>query len=973
MTPGEPEPRRSVRSTKGQHKALEALDQPIEPKRRGSKKSTKKQAESEHEEEEFIRCVCGATSQEGYAEDEPWIGCENCGAWQHNVCVGMSIFGEDLEDVTYYCEQCKPEEHKKLVAEMDRGERPWEERRRKYEEDKAEEDEKKKKKGAKKGKKRLSEIPQDEPRSSQKSAMSSASPAPERKTPGAKGTTSKRKDRHDSADTTTRVRYRSQHPYTEASKLADIETQEPSKLRKVSESQAVPVPADYEPPSDLPSSIPELPSGRHGSAKLLHKAIAHAINAYEKEGGYNPADGMSNDSRAERLALAIERAVYDTHPNIQEYAKQCRTLGANLKSNLELIVRLLDHTLTPPMLAVMTSDELASEKQQQETAAARERSMRQSIISTEEGQNGPRYRRTHKGDELIEGDGVAAPNEASSFPQRQLSRDTPAQSSKTGGPARMNSQGPASHSRKPSGESMRIDTQQSPTSDFDINKVFSSVKSPTAAQRRRPSAPIASQGPGVDPEVDRLLEDDGNDSPPYSPTEETDPDVVWRGNITMTSIADCQATAKHMGGANLAKTLGIAWTTLVPRQLTISGRLAVSTANEYLCGMRWSPMVDIVVASLRPASENGRADFDRIFNYFISKEKYAVVGDKGLGNVKDTYLIPVPAGTGNHPEFLLNLEDNCLPQTRTENMLLLVIVYRNDNSTMNRIHGSDWSNRLVSPSTHNSATPTPAPAPVPATFAQRSTSISAPTFSPTTPHLGSGGFPTPQPDANAQGQPAAYGQHHPQQQQNQAGAPPPMMQQPAPGRQLSQHELQQQGEARAREILGPYFNSPTAAFLMPQAAAMQPSEWHIVRGIFDREPQARDNLQALSELIAKAGQAKDAQAQQSQQSQQPQQPQHSQQPPPQHPPTSQPPHIAPPSASPKPPQPLGTIQQPMAQQTSSQQHLIQHSPPPAQTRQTPISLPSIPGMPASVHQSYQAAQAQAHQARNVQTPTAPPA
>ncbi|KAK7742393.1 Transcription factor bye1 [Cytospora paraplurivora] len=933
------EPRRSVRSTKGQHKALEALDQPIEPRRRGSKKSTKKQADPEPEEEEFIRCVCGATSQEGYAEDEPWIGCENCGAWQHNVCVGMSIFGEDLEDVTYYCEKCKPEDHKKLLEEMGRGESPWEERRRKYEEDKAEEDDKKKRKGVKKGKKRHSEAPQDEPRSSQKSAKSSASPAPEKKIGGGKHAAGKRKERHDSADTASR---------------------EPSKLRKVSESQSAPAPDDYEPPSDLPNSISELPSGRQGSAKLLQKALVHAINVYEKEGSYNPADGTSNESRAERLAIAIERAVHDTHPNVQEYAKQCRALSANLKGNPELIVRLLNHTLTPPMLAVMTSDEMASEKQQQETAAARERSMRQSIISTEDGQNGPRYRRTHRGDELIEGDNAAAPNETSSFPQRQLSRDAPAQSSKTSGPARTTSQGPVSHSRKPSGEPIRIDTQQSPSSDFDINKVFSSVKSPNASQKRRPSAPAPapSQGPGVDPEVDRLLEDDGNESPPYSPTEEVDPEVVWRGSITMTSIADCQATAKHIGGANLAKTLGLSWTTLVPRQLTISGRLAVSTANEYLCGMRWSPMVDIVVASLRPASESGKADFDRIFNYFISKEKYAVVGDKGLGNVKDTYLIPVPAGTGNHPEFLLNLEDNALPQTRTENMLLLVIVYRNDASTMSRIHGNDWSSRLVSPSGNNSATPTPAPV----TFAQRSTSISAPTFSPTTPHLGSGGFPTPQPDSNAQGQPGAYGQHHPQQHQGQAGAVP-MMPQPAPARPLSQHELQQQGEARARDILGPYFNSPTAAFLMPQAAAMQPNEWHIVRGIFDREPQARDNLQVLSELIAKAGQAKQPQSQQYP----------PQQPPPQQPHTAHSGPVAPPSASPKPPHAPNAFQQPSYQPGPGQQHLHQHSPPPAHARQTPISLPSIPGMPASVHQSYQAAQAQAHQARNVHTPAAPPA
>ncbi|KAJ0110064.1 spoc domain-containing protein [Diaporthe amygdali] len=898
----EAEPRRSVRSTKGQHKALDALDQPLETKRRG-KKSSKKQSEPEPEteEDELIRCVCGATSQDGYAEDEPWIGCEGCGVWQHNVCVGMSIFGEDLEDVTYYCEQCKPEEHKDLVEAIARGERPWDEKRRQYEEEKAaEEDEKKKKKGTKKGKKRQSELSQDDPRSSQKSAMSSASPAPEKKASGAKTAAGKRKERHDSADTTT--------------------TKEPSKLRKVSESESVPVAADYEPPNDLPNAIGDLPSGRQGSAKLLQKGLAHAINVYEKEGGYNPADGVSNDSRAERLSIAIERAVHDSHPNVQEYAKQCRTLSANLKSNSELIVRLLNHTLTPPMLAVMTSDQLASDKQQQETAAARERSMRQSIIATEETQTGPRYRRTHKGEELIEGDGFAVPSETPSFPQRQINRESSAQASKAGAPTR--TAGPGSHARTPSGEPMRIDTQQSPSNpNFDINKVFSSVKSPTGSQRRRPSAPapVSSQGPGDDPDVDRLLQDDGNESPPYSPTEETDPDVVWRGKVQMTNIANFQAKAKHVGGADLAKTLGISWKTLVPQELVIGGRLSVGTATEYLCGMRWSPSVDVVVASLTAAYDDGKKDFDRIYEYFDTRQKIAVVGDKTLANVKDTYLIPVPAGTGNHPEFILNLEDNYLPQTRDENMLLLVIVFRNDNSTMTKLHGSEWNNKAVaSPSAQASATPTPAPS----NFAHRSASLSGPSFSPTTPHVGPGGFP------------------------------PPQQPQPTPGRPLTQEELQQQGEAVARDILGEHISCSTVAFILPQAHAMQASEWHIVRSILDREPQARDNLKYLGELIEKEGQAKQQQQQQQQQ-QQPQQ--------------SAPPQPTPPAPFPQPGPPHPAAQQPYVQQQgapppvapSASPKAPQSASPPTATRQTPISLPSIPGMPASVHQSYQAAQAQA--------------
>ncbi|KAL2161846.1 hypothetical protein VTH06DRAFT_7630 [Thermothelomyces fergusii] len=134
----EPEPRRSVRATKGQHKALEQLDQPIEiPKRRGGNKKAKKTApEPEEPEEEIIRCVCGATEQD---EDsgEPWIACDQCGAWQHNICMGMSQYTEDLPK-EYFCELCRPENHQELLAGIAKGEKPWEARRKVYEEQKAE-------------------------------------------------------------------------------------------------------------------------------------------------------------------------------------------------------------------------------------------------------------------------------------------------------------------------------------------------------------------------------------------------------------------------------------------------------------------------------------------------------------------------------------------------------------------------------------------------------------------------------------------------------------------------------------------------------------------------------------------------------------------------------------------------------------------------------------------------------------------
>lgn len=141
------EPRRSVRATKGQHtKKDDELPAP-EPAKKRSKKNAKKVEEEEATPEaEIIRCVCGAreTHEE---DDEPWIACDNCQAWQHNVCMGISTFDEDVPD-SYLCEMCSPPAHKELLDGITKGIKVWEDRRRAYEKSQ----EKPTKKGGKKGK-----------------------------------------------------------------------------------------------------------------------------------------------------------------------------------------------------------------------------------------------------------------------------------------------------------------------------------------------------------------------------------------------------------------------------------------------------------------------------------------------------------------------------------------------------------------------------------------------------------------------------------------------------------------------------------------------------------------------------------------------------------------------------------------------------------------------------------------------------
>ena len=128
------ETRRSGRATKGQYtkdRDIAEAAPPPPPKKAKGKGSKAKQVEEEQdEEEEYIRCVCGTYEEE---EDVPraMICCDNCSAWQHNGCMGLP---EDYEADAYFCEKCKPENHKKLLAAIKRGEKPWEAALKKHEE-----------------------------------------------------------------------------------------------------------------------------------------------------------------------------------------------------------------------------------------------------------------------------------------------------------------------------------------------------------------------------------------------------------------------------------------------------------------------------------------------------------------------------------------------------------------------------------------------------------------------------------------------------------------------------------------------------------------------------------------------------------------------------------------------------------------------------------------------------------------------
>ncbi|KAM0501535.1 hypothetical protein ACHAP8_004523 [Fusarium lateritium] len=809
---GEAEPRRSVRATKGQHtKSFDELEPATVPKKRQTKKTKKakeqeqeqeqeqeleqQQDQQEEEEDELIRCVCGATEQD---EDsgEAWIACETCGAWQHNVCVGVSSFDDEIPE-HYWCEQCRPEDHKELLDGIAKGEKPWEARRKAHEEES-----KKKKRGGRKGKgKRHSETKEED-----KSKVKS-SPAPDTSKDKKDAKAGKRKNREDSQD-------------------ADGKS---AKIRRVSENGIVPVPVSYTPPDDLATAIADLPGSRTGPAKALSKSISHVLASMLKQGDLQLEEENTVESLSETFALQVERSVYDTYPvpkGQKEYNQQIKSLSFNLKNNPELCQGLVYKTLSPTILATMTSEQLASSEMQKQTAEMKAKAEKQSILYTSE--TGPRVRRTHKGEEVVD-DETFVNDSAVPLPPGPR-RPDPQHVKKE--PAAGDQPDLASHPQQ------NDDKQRSPSqAEFDIAKVFSSVKSPTVSQNRRPSALVTgANGPGVDLDVDRMLQDE-NESPPYSPTEETqDPDVVWRGSLAMSSIADFQATAKYIGGANFAS-VG-PWSNLIPKRLTVAGRITEQAAIEYLCGLRYSKSTDIIVVSLTPVSPVAHAEFLALMKYFTDKKRYGVIGDKTIANVRDTYLVPVPPGEDNYPEFMLNLVDNKIPRVREEPMLLAVFVYHTEPEQLKQLRDGVTAQQ----DTSGVGSPTPA------AHAQRSNSTASagPAFSPATPQAPQGGFP-PQ-SSPAQWQSATQTPVPIPQPPNYAKPQPPPVA-PPKVTDAYKHQAQQAGIIAAQEMLGPWINAPTVQFILPQAYQMARKEWEVVRRVLECDPKARDDLQHLGILL----------------------------------------------------------------------------------------------------------------------------
>lgn len=692
--------RRSGRSTKGQHtKNKDELDEAVaaaaKPKPKVVKNEKKpqpekdvprsqsaqsaEQPEAEGEDDAYYRCVCGDQRE---IRGREMICCDKCEAWQHNKCLNLPS-SEYWEDKLYYCEQCRPDDHRELLEAMARGEKPW--------------NRKKGSKGAK-PKFRPSDVGSEATATPEKKDAPSPHPAPAPtptpapaapEAPAPSNGQSEAKV-HPQADC-----YPFQTDLIQPPKKPTLKSQPQSPLGEKRSHDAV---AD----KDTSAAKRRKSSAQHnlktganapvsGSSSLPEKRkkpvdmlIAVLADIIKNVKDYRIPDGATPTSIATRFTLQIDLAAVahfgEPTENMHPYIHQFRALMVNTKKNRILVERLLSGTLTPEELATMPAEEMASEDKQRKIAAMREAVEKQSILQDE---TGPRIRKTHKGEEIVGQDNMDVEFRP---PER---RDTMDDAKPVIPPSPQDEhhrvvelpEDVANRSAMSIDTSApQLDSTRRPSTNFSIDQIFQKVQSPSQTQgaflhRRqssiRPQQHTPQEDNVVDADVDRLLKDEDND------VEMTgypaDPTIIWRGSIEMQAVGTFDAAARFVAGGDFGQILP--WDQLMIPNLPIQGRVEDVKGDDYIRGLPQSGQ-DVAVLSISPITDEGKVLFDNLYNYFQPRRRWGVVPPDALKHplVKDLYIIPIEPGGSELPGFLNMLEHCTIETPRTNPMLLLALV-----------------------------------------------------------------------------------------------------------------------------------------------------------------------------------------------------------------------------------------------------------------------------------------------------------
>lgn len=427
---------------------------------------------------------------------------------------------------------------------------------------------------------------------------------------------------------------------------------------------------------------------RRKVASNIVKTFIEQTESLAKSGAVSLADGQTAETLGTKVALQVEHALFrvraDTSGEPSEaYKLQMRAILNNIKTNADLAANLFNQTLPADELASMEPKDMATDEQKQKDAEEKQRMDKQHVLIEEQG---PRMRKTHKGDEYVDEAQAAAVTSATAPPapiRKPSAADKDADAKGATGPGDKLMRKPSAQAKgRPFGDSRR----KSSSSNFDIKKVWEGVqgspteadvpKFPEVAQRASPTRAVQ-QNAGNDPEIDNLLKDEENESePPYSPRDFSEEGVVWRGKVVGGSLGTFNTVAKFAAGCQPdVPNLGLSWSEVMPAEIKLHGRIQPSKADEYLCGLEYSNTTELVIVNiLEPKEPNEQAQFTKFFNYLKQKGRYGVGMQHSVPAIKDIYLLPMEIGQAL--PTVMNALEHDFPDPVTERLFLVPIVIK---------------------------------------------------------------------------------------------------------------------------------------------------------------------------------------------------------------------------------------------------------------------------------------------------------
>jgi hypothetical protein len=149
------------------------------------------------------------------------------------------------------------------------------------------------------------------------------------------------------------------------------------------------------------------------------------------------------------------------------------------------------------------------------------------------------------------------------------------------------------------------------------------------------------------------------------------PSPGWKGFVSFPSVAKFLATAYPVSGPLESDMLS----NVLPDICHVQGRISHSQVWDYIQQLKLSGTKDICLIRLEAASDDEEASYLDLYKYMTEKDRYVVVGALNMIQVKDMYLLPLPAN-GSLPSCLLPIKGRGLPEKQTDMIIGVVIKHR---------------------------------------------------------------------------------------------------------------------------------------------------------------------------------------------------------------------------------------------------------------------------------------------------------